>query len=96
MVFHNMDNMTSLMLHVFPMLSMWNMRWYTMPYEATLPEKERRFADLDTSYDTVKFFGVPFAFYLLWVSVYFVIHFVVAKDRIVRNNYDTMFRAYEK
>ena len=86
--------MTSLMLHVFPMLSMWNMRWYTMPYEATLPEKERRFLDLDTSYDTTKFFVVPFAFYLVWVVIYFIIHFVVAKERIAKRNYDTMFRSY--
>ena len=89
-----MDNMTSLMLHVFPMLATWNMRWYTMPHEATLPEKERRFLDLDASYDTTKFFIAPFAFYLAWLSVYFIIHFVVAKERIASRNYETMFRAY--
>lgn len=96
MVFHNLDNMSSLMLHVFPMLSMWNMRWYTMPYEATKPEKDRRFLSPDESFDSTKFFLVPFLFYLAWVSVYFMIHFVFAKDRIVERNYETMFRAYER
>lgn len=67
-----------------------------MPYEATLPEKERRFLTLDDSFDSTKFFLVPFLFYLGWVSVYFVIHFIVARQKIVDRNYDTMFRAYEK
>lgn len=84
------------MLHVFPMLSMWNMRWYTMPHQLTMPEKERRFLDLDESFSYTKFLLVPFLFYLAWVIVYFIIHFVVAKDRIKDRNYDTMFRAYEK
>lgn len=91
-----MDNMTSLMLHVFPMLSMWNMRWYTMPYEETLPAKDRRFLALDDTLDITKFLLAPFLFYSAWITLYFMIHFVIAKERIAERNYDTMFRAYEK
>jgi hypothetical protein len=43
MVFHNIDNMSSLALHMFPCVLMHNIHWNTMEYEKSLPEAERRF-----------------------------------------------------
>lgn len=44
LVYHKIDMLTSLAIHVVPMTSMWNLRWHTMSYEANLPEEERIFA----------------------------------------------------
>jgi hypothetical protein len=41
MVFHSLDNMSSLALHLFPTILLYNLQWNTMPYEKTLPESER-------------------------------------------------------
>lgn len=34
MVFHKVDNLSSLALHILPQVALWNLRWHTMPYEA--------------------------------------------------------------
>lgn len=96
MVFHNYDNMSSLALHIFPIIVMWNLRWNTMPYEETLTESERHFLSIDTSFDFNKFFIYPMGCYFIWVSIYFVINFVVAAKRIRDRNYDNLFLYYEK
>lgn len=51
LVFHNFDYLSSLSIHLFPMIAFWNLRWFTFPYEATLAESDRRFLTLDTSFD---------------------------------------------
>lgn len=33
MVFHKIDNLTSLALHMIPQATLWNLRWTTIPYE---------------------------------------------------------------
>jgi len=38
LIFHKFDNLTSCAIHVIPMVTSWNLKWTTMPYEATLPE----------------------------------------------------------
>lgn len=32
LVFHSIDHLTSLTIHVIPLLSAWNMKWFTVPY----------------------------------------------------------------
>ena len=36
MVFHKLDNLTSVCIHAIPLATFWNIRWVTIPYEATL------------------------------------------------------------
>ena len=38
LVFHNFDMVSSVAIHLFPMIALWNLRWVTIPYEANLPE----------------------------------------------------------
>ena len=96
MVFHKYDNLTSLALHAMPLICVWNLRWSTLPYEATLPESERRFVDLDTSFDFVKFFVLPIAFYLCWAFSYFMINFVIKAKKIKDKNYENIYTLYYK
>jgi len=96
MVFHKIDNMSSLMLHMFPQLAMWNLRWNTMPYEETLKQEDRRFGNLDTNFTVMKMLVCPILFYFLWVSIYFSVTFILAKERIKRRNYDNMYQYYQR
>lgn len=33
MIFHRLDNLTSISIHLIPMVSAWNLKWYTIPHE---------------------------------------------------------------
>jgi len=46
LVYHKIDMLTSLAIHVVPMTLCWNLRWNTIPDQQALPKEERYFADL--------------------------------------------------
>ena len=96
MVFHKMDNISSLAIHMLPQLATWNLRWHTMTREQNLPAEERKYVDLDLSFNFVTFFGYPIAIYLFWLFAYFMINFVIAKKRIANRNYENMYNYYDK
>lgn len=37
LVIHKIDTLTSLFIHLFPMLVMYHIRWFTIPEQASLP-----------------------------------------------------------
>ena len=43
MIFHKIDFITSVAIHLLPLVTSWNLRWHTMEYESTLPEDQRYF-----------------------------------------------------
>lgn len=94
MVFHKFDNLSSLALHIYPQLVTWNLRWFTMEYELTLPEDQRRFVTLDTTFSWYRFIVIPTSLYFVWIFCYFLINFVFAAKRIRERNYDNMFNYY--
>jgi hypothetical protein len=94
MVFHKMDNLTSLALHMVPQTTLWNLRWNTMVSEQSLKPEERRFVDLNTEFSYMVFFGYPLILYFSWFAIYFLINFKWAKERIARKKYDNMFKLY--
>ena len=96
MVFHSLDKMSSLALHLCPKVALWNLRWNTMPHEAKLPAEERRFTDLDTTFAVDKFFFAPVGCYLAWLAAYWLLMFVLAKKRITQRNYDTLYAYYTR
>ena len=100
MVFHNIDNLTSISIHLIPLSCIWNLRWHTIPYEATLPPEERHFASIDPNEsftDTMYgLFVIPTALYMLWVFIYSLKMFVFSSKRIQERNYETAFIYYSK
>ena len=38
MIFHKIDNLISLTIHVIPQVTSWNLRWHTMDWQNTIPE----------------------------------------------------------
>lgn len=37
MIFHKLDNLTSIAIHIIPLVTSWNLRWTTLEYESKLP-----------------------------------------------------------
>jgi len=96
MVFHSIDNMSSLSIHILAPLACYNIRWYTLPYEATLPAEQRTFLDLDPTFNFYQFLAVPICLYFLWMTVYFSINFVLRAAAIKANQFDTMYKLQRK
>lgn len=101
MIFHKIDNLTSIAIHLIPLVSSWNLRWTTLAYEATLPESQRYFLtlpenDLQFSFEFFKkLFFIPLSLYLLWASLYYLKVFVISSAKIKERNYETMYVYYE-
>jgi hypothetical protein len=36
MIFHKLDNLTSITIHLIPMVTAWNLKWHTIPYENSI------------------------------------------------------------
>lgn len=97
MVFHNIDNLSSLALHISPLLITHNIRWNTLPAEAKLPADKRRFFDsLDTSFTWTEIVVIPLGLYGIHTMIMFLINFIWAKKRIAARNYETMFQYFER
>ena len=93
MIFHRIDNLTSLVIHAIPMMSMYNMRWVTIVEEAKLPEEQRYFVSLPTDgISMTTHVMAPLALYIFWAIFYSLKIFVVSPKRIKERNYETMYR----
>jgi hypothetical protein len=100
MIFHKIDNLTSIAIHIIPLATSWNLRWTTLAYEKTLKEEDRYFLTLPEDDQNLDFnffnkmFLIPFALYLLWALLYYVKVFIVSSKKIADRNYETMFIYY--
>lgn len=101
LIFHKIDNLTSIAIHLIPLTTSWNLKWTTIPYESTLPEGERYFLtlpenDMELSiHFFTKIFLIPFALYLMWAAFYYLKVFVISSSKIKEKNYETMYVYYE-
>lgn len=89
MIFHRLDNLISLAIHVLPMVTSWNIKWHTMPYEHTLEKDKRYFFSLYDNQEPVSFFEsfktlflIPLAIYFVWVILYYVKNFIISSKKI--------------
>lgn len=79
---------------------MWNLRWFTLPFEAELPEEKRYFLTLDGNelyhlwYLTKFLFIIPLGLYFLWAFLYFLKNFVFSAKRIQERKYENMYVYY--
>ena len=90
MIFHKMDNLISLTIHLIPQVTSWNLRWHTMEWErTTLPLEQRQFLTLDEDEITngfwrylTRIFFIPLALYLTWAGLYSLKVFIISSKRI--------------
>jgi uncharacterized membrane protein SirB2 len=99
MIFHKLDNLISLSIHLIPMVSSWNLRWNTLHEQDKVAESERYFLTLTPENETlasyfVRLFLIPLGLYLLWAFLYSLKVFVISSQRIKERNYETMYVYY--
>ena len=83
MVFHKVDNLTSLAIHALPIVTMFNLRWTTMEIESLLPEDQRVFVSLPAEgIPFLRHFIYPVGLYFFWAFFYYIKMFVVSSKRI--------------
>lgn len=87
LVFHDVDKVTTLMMHASPALTAWSLRWY--------PDERWLSSILDISEyakpDVFQLVVIPILFYLAWVVMYYFLTFVLLKERIQKRGGVTMF-----
>ena len=88
LVFHSLDKLTSLYIHIVPPITMWNNIWYSAP-------ETGRWAVSDPNENTISFlisyFGWSVIVYFLWAVLYYIKIFVVSSQKIKDRGYDTLF-----
>lgn len=96
LVFHRIDYSVSLAIHAMPMLTMVQVRWWSMKYEADLPMDQRRFAQFNHDIDWPAYIDLmiikPYKGYFLWLATYGFVNFVVRRDTIEKQNYLTLYK----
>eukprot|EP00878_Enallax_costatus_P012895 GHUV01013465.1.p1 GENE.GHUV01013465.1~~GHUV01013465.1.p1 ORF type:complete len:336 (+),score=54.06 GHUV01013465.1:169-1176(+) len=92
MVYHDLDKVTSVYLHLAPACVSWTLRWH--PDTSRFgPGKDATEAERQ-SWDNaslVQLVGIPLLFYLAWAISYWLKIFVVSAERIKQRGYITLF-----
>jgi hypothetical protein len=100
LVFHRIDYITSLGIHVVPMLTSVKIRWFIIPHEATLDPSQRVWPTLTAYNDQTvsnylwQMFVCPALGYLTWATFYCLVTFVFKAKRIKEKNYDNSFNYF--
>jgi len=97
MIFHSYAHMTSVVVHVSPLLLSYGLRWYAAPVsETSIGATHFLVCDgdaescLDVSFQTL-LFGTMARFYLWWLILYYIWIFVALGSYIERNSYQTLW-----
>lgn len=98
LVYHRIDLLCSIALHLFPCIMMYHFRWFTIFEDAKLPLEERRYLT-PTVEDTWEMYmqnmvTYPFLAYLGWLAIYASVNFIFFPATIDRNNYHTLYTKY--
>lgn len=83
LVFHDVDKVTTLMMHASPALAGWSLRWF--------PDDHYRMNDQFAVATLWELVVLPILFYCCWVVFYYFVCFVFLNDRIKRQGGVTMF-----
>ncbi|EFJ48676.1 hypothetical protein VOLCADRAFT_90892 [Volvox carteri f. nagariensis] len=92
LVFHDLDKVTSLFLHLVPALVSWSLRWhgdpgrFGPPGEAT-PEERARWHSAGFGPNVL----LPMVFYVAWALAYYLKIFVFSRAKIQQRGYRTLF-----
>lgn len=89
LVFHSIDHLTSLAIHVIPMVSVWNLRWSTLPNE----KANEYYLDMDLDYSPplLQVIKDSTFTYLIWAVPYSALLFSIKYEKIKQRKYDCLF-----
>jgi hypothetical protein len=74
LVIHDLDCLTSMVIHAVPMIITHHVRFYLIPLEENLPVEQRKFATISKNLDWPSYLHLqlwnPLKFYFLWLALY--------------------------
>lgn len=95
LVLHKIDALTSVSIHFLPMITMYQIRWFTIPIQNGLPINEQRFVDLPVEDTWGGYFWSmllwPILAYLIWSITYSMFNFMVCKERIIKKKRSNLY-----
>jgi len=86
LVFHDLDKLTSVFIHIFPPLVTFCLRWYPTRYDI-LEDCS------DCGMSAINAFGYSLVFYTIWQILYFVKTEIADKKKIECDAYSTLPKA---
>ena len=99
LVFHKMDQLTSMAIHILPMILMLYIRWRSIPNEQNLPEEERIFASIPEHANWSEWFYdlfvMPIGLYFAWNISYGCFLFLTT-DKVRTYEVDSVYRAFTR
>ena len=97
LVFHSVDHMTILAVHIGPPLACYGMRWYAAELEKAHPDTFHiAINDRDDASELLRtLLVIPTVMYIvLWTIPYSLTIFYLRFKKIQESNYETMYNAY--
>lgn len=89
LVFHKWQNMTSVFIHVSPMMLSWGLRWFSSEHDFSIcVDPPLCVADLDV---TSLLTAALMRFYLWWIVLYYVWLFVINGEYIKSRGFNTLY-----
>lgn len=98
MIFHSIEHMSILAVHIGPPIVVWSMRWYAADLQNTFPDTFHIGCLNSENCEATKFeiLVIPaIAYIFLWTIPYSILIFIVKAKKINDSNYVTMFSYYE-
>lgn len=89
LVFHDTDKITTLMMHASPAMTAWTLRWYPDPNQVQRLTPDTQAAMQHASWAEMTV--MPTIFYMVWVLAYYLLTFVLLRNRIEGRGRLTMF-----
>lgn len=93
LIFHHLDKLTDLVIHLLPLVTVWNIHWNIRD---TPERKEWGFLDpneIQFDFQFAKELFIAFnLIYVLWAVVYYSIILVIKRKRIEEKNYWTLIQ----
>lgn len=83
LVFHSLDKMTSIFIHILPALVMFSQRWQDHLSQKEFPLFEQMDGTIVTT--LVDFWFQPFVYYVIWQTLYLIKTEIVSKKKLEYN-----------
>jgi hypothetical protein len=102
LVYHKIDFLTSLAIHAVPLVMAHQVRWVTIPNQASLPADLQRFntitpySEMDWNRYLQLMIYNPCKFYIGWFIIYALLNFVIAAESIRKMNYDSTYKYWKR
>ena len=90
-IFHHIDKLTDLVIHLLPLVTIWNIHWNLRNSESRQEWGFLNIEELKLDFQFIKDCIMAFNyFYIIWASFYYIFIMGIRRKRITEKNYWTL------